>query len=119
MNRTDVGGIYLIPLDGGDPRLMVQSQPSAFSFSPTFAPDGRRLAYASALAALALAGMVGLGIPQSAVHAQLKPETAVQMPGRAADLQRQLEDLFQAQNKSSRKDMTTIAATFLRVTVVI
>ena len=46
-NRTDVGGIYLIPLDGGDPRLMVQSQPSAFSFSPTFAPDGRRLAYAS------------------------------------------------------------------------
>jgi serine protease Do len=43
----------------------------------------RRLAYASALAALALAGVVGLGIPQSAVHAQLKPEAAIQMPGRA------------------------------------
>ena len=43
----------------------------------------RRLAYASALAALALAGVVGLGLPQSAVHAQLKPEAAVQMPGRA------------------------------------
>jgi hypothetical protein len=37
--------------------------------------------------------------------------------GRVADLQRQLEDLFNAQNKSSRKDMTSIPATFLRVTV--
>jgi protoheme ferro-lyase len=37
--------------------------------------------------------------------------------GRVADLQRQLEDLFKAQNKSSRKDMTSIPATFLRVTV--
>lgn len=37
--------------------------------------------------------------------------------GRVADLQGQLEDLFRAQNKSSRKDMTSIPATFLRVTV--
>ena len=37
--------------------------------------------------------------------------------GRAAELQRQLEDLFKAQNMSSRKDMTSIPATFLRVTV--
>lgn len=36
---------------------------------------------------------------------------------RVADLQSQLEDLFKAQNKSSRKDMTSIPATFLRVTV--
>ena len=36
----------------------------------------RRLAYASALAALALAGVVGLGLPQSAVHAQLKADSA-------------------------------------------
>jgi serine protease Do len=44
----------------------------------------RRLAYASALAALALAGVVGLGLPQSAVHAQLKTDSAgIQMPGRA------------------------------------
>lgn len=42
---------------------------------------------------------------------------AAQKSGRVADLQRQLEDLFQAQNKSSRKDMTSIPATFLRVTV--
>lgn len=42
---------------------------------------------------------------------------AAEKSGRVADLQRQLEDLFRAQNKSSRKDMTSIPATFLRVTV--
>jgi SAM-dependent methyltransferase len=42
---------------------------------------------------------------------------AAEKSGRVADLQRQLEDLFKAQNKSSRKDVTSIPATFLRVTV--
>jgi SAM-dependent methyltransferase len=42
---------------------------------------------------------------------------AAHKSGRVADLQGQLEDLFKAQNKSSRKDMTSIPATFLRVTV--
>src|SRR6267142_481412 len=42
---------------------------------------------------------------------------AAEKSGRVVDLQRQLEDLFKAQNKSSRKDMTSIPATFLRVTV--
>jgi len=42
---------------------------------------------------------------------------AADKSGRVADLQRQLEDLFKAQNKSSRRDMTSIPATFLRVTV--
>jgi ubiquinone/menaquinone biosynthesis C-methylase UbiE len=37
--------------------------------------------------------------------------------GRVADLQGQLETLFTAQNRSSRKDMTSIPATYLRVTV--
>ena len=37
--------------------------------------------------------------------------------GRVADLQRQLEDLFEAQNQSARSDTTSIPATFLRVTV--
>ena len=37
--------------------------------------------------------------------------------GRVADLQGQLEELFAAQNRSARKDMTSIPATFLRVTV--
>jgi SAM-dependent methyltransferase len=44
---------------------------------------------------------------------------AAQKSGRVADLQRQLEDLFKAQNKSSRNDMTSIPATFLRVTVTV
>src|SRR6185295_8735931 len=44
----------------------------------------RRLAYASAVAGLALAGVVGLGLPQATVHAQLKPDgPGIQMPGRA------------------------------------
>ncbi|MFL6572955.1 MAG: class I SAM-dependent methyltransferase [Burkholderiales bacterium] len=42
---------------------------------------------------------------------------AAQKSGRAADLQAQLEHLFKAQNKSLRKDATSIPATFLRVTV--
>ena len=42
---------------------------------------------------------------------------AAEKGGRVADLQRQLEDLFKTQNKSSRQDMTSIPATFLRVRV--
>jgi SAM-dependent methyltransferase len=42
---------------------------------------------------------------------------AAEKSGRAADLQRQLEDLFKMQNKSSRENLTNIPATFLRVTV--
>ena len=42
---------------------------------------------------------------------------AADKSGRVADLQRQLEDLFETQNKSSRQDKTSIPATFLRVTV--
>jgi SAM-dependent methyltransferase len=37
--------------------------------------------------------------------------------GRAADLQRELEDLFNSQNRSQRGDTTSIPATFLQVTV--
>ncbi len=42
---------------------------------------------------------------------------AAEKSGRAADLQGQLEALFRAQNKSPRNGMTSIPATFLRVTV--
>jgi len=42
---------------------------------------------------------------------------AAEKDGRAADLQRELEDLFAAQNQSPKDDVTTIPATFLRVTV--
>jgi SAM-dependent methyltransferase len=42
---------------------------------------------------------------------------AAEKNGRAADLQRELEVLFNSQNKSPAKDVTSIPATFLRVTV--
>jgi ubiquinone/menaquinone biosynthesis C-methylase UbiE len=42
---------------------------------------------------------------------------AAEKNGRAADLQKELEELFNSQNKSSRKDSTSIPATFLRLTV--
>src|SRR5213083_561680 len=42
---------------------------------------------------------------------------AAEKNGRAADLQKELEELFASQNKSPRKDATSIPATFLRVTV--
>ena len=42
---------------------------------------------------------------------------AAEKNGKALDLQRELEDLFNSQNKSSDNNTTSIAATFLRVTV--
>ena len=44
---------------------------------------------------------------------------AAEKNGRAADLQKELEALFESQNKSARKDATSIPATFLRVTVAV
>ena len=46
-------------------------------------------------------------------------EAAEKKSGRADDLQRELETLFNSQNKSPRKDATSIPATFLRVTIAI
>ena len=42
---------------------------------------------------------------------------AAEKNGRAADLQKELEELFNRQNQGPRKDVTSIPATFLRVTV--
>ena len=42
---------------------------------------------------------------------------AAEKTGRASELQRELETLFNTQNKSPSKDTTSIPATFLRVTV--
>ena len=44
---------------------------------------------------------------------------AAETNGRAVDLQKELEALFNIQNKSPRKDATSIPATFLRVTVAV
>ena len=40
-------GIYLIPLDGGEPRAITLPGASASDYQPAFSRDGRRLAYAS------------------------------------------------------------------------
>jgi hypothetical protein len=42
---------------------------------------------------------------------------AAEKNGRGGDLQKELEALFEAQNKSSSNNTTSIPATFLRVTV--
>ena len=42
---------------------------------------------------------------------------AAEKNGRGSDLQKELEALFNSQNKSPNKDTTSIPATFLRVTV--
>ena len=42
---------------------------------------------------------------------------AAEKTGRAGDLLKELEGLFNSQNKSPSKDATSIPATFLRVTV--
>jgi ubiquinone/menaquinone biosynthesis C-methylase UbiE len=44
---------------------------------------------------------------------------AAEKSGRAANLQKELEELFNAQNKSAEPGKTSISATFLRVTVAI
>lgn len=44
---------------------------------------------------------------------------AAEKNGRTDDLQRELEDLFNSQNKSSNKDTTSIPATYLRITVAV
>jgi ubiquinone/menaquinone biosynthesis C-methylase UbiE len=44
---------------------------------------------------------------------------AAEKSGRAADLQKELAALFESQNKSGKKDATSIPATFLRVTVTV
>jgi hypothetical protein len=42
---------------------------------------------------------------------------AAQKDGRASDLQKELETLFESQNRSPNKGLTSIPATFLRVTI--
>ena len=44
---------------------------------------------------------------------------AAEKNGRAGDLQKELEALFNSQNKSPNKDATSIPATFLRVTAAV
>jgi hypothetical protein len=43
---------------------------------------------------------------------------AAEKNGKASELQNELEDLFNRQNKSSTNNTTSIPATYLRVTVI-
>jgi Tol biopolymer transport system component/DNA-binding winged helix-turn-helix (wHTH) protein len=40
-------GIYLVPAQGGEARVLTQATPPDFDDTPAFSPDGRRLAYVS------------------------------------------------------------------------
>jgi eukaryotic-like serine/threonine-protein kinase len=40
-------GLYLVPAEGGEPRVLTQATPPAHDDAPAFSRDGRRLAYAS------------------------------------------------------------------------
>jgi len=52
-------------------------------------------------------------------HSILLRKQAAEKNGKAADLQKELEDLFTRQNKSASSDRTSIPATYLRVTVAV
>ncbi|MFI5170134.1 MAG: protein kinase [Vicinamibacterales bacterium] len=41
------GGIQLIPLEGGEPRVVTAPEAPGYDIHPAFSPDGRRLAYSS------------------------------------------------------------------------
>jgi Tol biopolymer transport system component/tRNA A-37 threonylcarbamoyl transferase component Bud32 len=44
------GAIYLVPLDGGKPRVLTRPAPPGDDWDPDFSPDGRRVAYRSCAA---------------------------------------------------------------------
>ena len=78
----------------------------------SFAKDTYTFDYPSAPSELLSAFRNYYGPTMNAFEAALKN-------GRAADLQKELEALFNIQNKSPRKDATSIPATFLRVAVAV
>jgi Tol biopolymer transport system component len=41
------GGLFLLPLNGGEPRPITRPVPRQLDYGPAFSPDGRRIAYAS------------------------------------------------------------------------
>jgi hypothetical protein len=51
------------------------------------------------------------------VHYCLNASEAAEKTGRANDLQKELKPMFESQNWSPNKGLTSIPATFLRVTI--
>jgi eukaryotic-like serine/threonine-protein kinase len=46
------GGVWLVPVQGGEPRRVTEPQPEGNDRAPAFSPDGLRLAYASCVTRL-------------------------------------------------------------------
>jgi len=44
-NTQEDRGIFLLPVEGGEPRRISNPKPPGFDHSPAFAPDGHKLAY--------------------------------------------------------------------------
>ena len=44
-NTQEDRGIFLLPVEGGEPRRISNPKPTGYDLSPAFAPDGHRLAY--------------------------------------------------------------------------
>jgi Tol biopolymer transport system component len=51
--ETGARSIYLVPLDGGEPRPLTRAQPGGRDRAPALSPDGRHLAYAACIARIA------------------------------------------------------------------
>ena len=46
-SAPEQGGIYLVPIEGDEPRVLTRPAPPGDDQDPAFSPDGRRLAYSS------------------------------------------------------------------------
>jgi SAM-dependent methyltransferase len=125
-----------------DPTLVAQILKISSSYSPP-PPEGFISPMAWGIESNVIERFVGAGIPKERISFATATYTfdypgapselvaafrkyygptmnafeAAEKNGRAADLQKELETLFNSQNKSPNKDATSIPATFLRVTV--
>jgi SAM-dependent methyltransferase len=128
----------------GDPTLVAQILKISASYSPP-PPDGFVSPMAWGLEANVIERFAAAGVPREQISFARDTYTfnfagtpsallaafrkyygptmnafdAAEKSGRAANLQKELEALFDGQNKSPRKDATSIPATYLRVTVAV
>jgi Tol biopolymer transport system component len=59
-SRYGSDGLYLVPVQGGDPRPILLPQAAGEPFNPRFSPDGRHLAYQSCVGLSCLVDLVEL-----------------------------------------------------------